>query len=105
MWIHRWSGEEGGISGSGGEESEEMEQAPSTGRQPPRGEGGSRVQQEAGWRTRVGPVRSRKASVASLQDGRSGVQSCGLAGGIWQWFWKKRGCDVRKALQWVLRWE
>lgn len=79
MWIHRWSGEEGAFQAVE-EESEEMEQAPSTGRQPPReGKEGQRVQQEAGWRTRVGPVRSRKASVASLRMAGSGAELC-LAG-------------------------
>ena len=42
-----WGG--GGISGSQwGKQSEEMEQPPSIGGEPPRGEGRSRVQQETG---------------------------------------------------------
>ena len=84
-------GRRGAFQAVEGKQREEMEQAPSTGGQPPRGEGRSRVQQETCWRTTAGPVRSRKAAVASLQDGSSGVESCGLAGGIWQWFGRKRG--------------
>ena len=94
MWIHRRSGEEGAFQAvSGGSKARRWSRHPvleESHQEGKEGQGCSRKQaREPGW-----VVRSRKATVASLQDRSSGVETCSLARRIWQWFWKEERVGV-----------